>query len=51
MSSINRKERMFLKSELKGPQYEIKAVAREQFPVNYFFSSLILEAPLFQRTF
>jgi hypothetical protein len=34
-----------LNSELKGPQYEIKAVAREQLPTNLRFCSPISLAP------
>jgi len=30
---------------LKGPQYEIKAVAKEQLPTNLLFYSPISEAP------
>lgn len=33
--------RISLKSALKGPQYEMKAVAREQLPTSLFFSSEI----------
>ena len=35
-----------LNSELNGPQYEIKAVAKEQFPTNLLFCSPISEANL-----
>lgn len=42
---------MFLKEASNGPQYEIKAVAKEQFPINLRFSSPISLAPALQRVY
>lgn len=52
MSTVNLSlARCMRKSELKGPQYEMKAVASEQLPTRRIFYWEIIEAPFFQRSF
>ena len=36
---------------MKGPQYEIKLVAKETLPTSLFFSSPISRAPMLQRSY